>query len=353
MDKESKDFLHTLLMTPSATGSEQQIQAVIRERMKKYADEIKTDLHGNVIVGLNVKAKRRVMLAGHCDQIGLMVRYISNEGYLYVSALGGIDITVLFGSIVTVVTKNGPIDGVIGKKPIHLVRREDRELVSKLEKVWVDIGARDDKHAKELVQLGDPIVFKPNVSYLNDDFIVAPGIDNRVGVFTVMEVLRQCHGKKLNVGLYSVSTVQEEVGLRGAHTSAFTVKPEIGIAVDVTFSTDNPGTEGSQAAPVKLGGGPVILKGPNINPEVENKLTRIAKKSKITTQISVTCRPLGNDSNAIQLSRGGVATASIGIPSRYMHTQVEVCSIKDLTSAVKLLADFIQSISQKDDFTPK
>jgi tetrahedral aminopeptidase len=353
MDKESKDFLYNLLMTPSPTGSEQQIQKLIRERMVNYAEEIRTDLHGNLIVALNTKAKRRVMLAGHCDQIALMVRYISPDGYLYVSALGGIDITVLFGSRVTVVTKKGNINGVIGKKPIHLIKREDRELVSKLEKVWVDIGAKDEKSAREFVELGDPIVFKPEVSYLNDDLIVAPGLDDRVGVFTVMEVMKLCHKKKLNVGLYCVSTVQEEIGLRGAHTSAYSVQPEVGIAVDVTFSTDNPGSEGSQAPPIKLGSGPVIIRGPNINSEVEASMFKIAKKNKINTQVAITSRPLGNDANAIQLSRAGVATGSLGIPSRYMHTQVEVCSLQDLNDSIKLLSNFVQSITPEDDFIPK
>jgi endoglucanase len=321
--------------------------------MKRYADSIETDLHGNVIVALNPKAPRKVMLAGHCDQIGLMVRHITSDGYIYVSALGGIDVGVLHAARVTIHTEKGPVEGLVGRKPIHAQSAEERDKTKNdIDKIWIDIGAKNKKDAEKRVKIGDVATFHLSVVELGDGLISAPGLDDKVGLFVAMEVLRLCSKKKLNVGLYAVSTVQEEVGLRGAMTSAYGINPEVGIAIDVTPSSDNPGNENAKATPCKLGAGPTIVAGPNINPVVEKMLVASAKKTKSPYQISPTTRPLGNDANTIQVARAGVAAASIGIPNRYMHTQAEVCSYKDLELAIKILAHFVTSISSKTDFRP-
>ena len=353
MQKESKDFLYRLLDTPSPTGSEQKIQRVVKERMKKYADLIESDLHGNLIIGLNSKAKRKVMLAGHCDQIGLMVKHISKEGFLYVSALGGIDVGVLFAAHVTVHTKGGPLDGVIGRKPIHLQSADERsKLTLDLDNVWIDIGVKSQKEAQKRVEIGDSVTFKLGVTELASNLVCSPGLDDKAGLFVAMETLRLCAEAKLAVGLYAVSTVQEEVGLRGARTSAFSIDPEVGIAIDVAHSSDNPGNEGPKAVPCKLGAGPSISRGPSTNPVVERMLVAAAKKGKIPYQPAPSAGMLGNDANALQVSRAGVAVASIGIPNRYMHTQSEVCSLDDLENSAKLLAAFVKSINTKTDFKP-
>ncbi len=350
---DSKDFLHSLLLTPSPTGHEQPVQRLVRKRMKDYADSIETDLHGNVICALNPKASRKVMLAGHCDQIGLMVRHISNDGYIFVSALGGIDVGVLHGSRVTVHTDKGSVEGVIGRKPIHAQSAEERDKTKNdIDRIWIDIGAKNKRDAERRVRIGDVATFHLAVLDLGNGLISAPGLDDKVGLFVAMEVLRLCSKKKLNVGLYAVSTVQEEVGLRGAQTSAYGINPEVGIAIDVTHASDNPGNENSKATPCKLGSGPTISAGPNINPVVERMLRDSAKKTKSAFQIAPTTRPLGNDANTIQVARGGVAAAAIGIPNRYMHTQAEVCSYKDLELAIKILAHFVTSITPKTDFRP-
>jgi endoglucanase len=350
---ESKDFLHKLLLTPSPTGAERAIQRIVRDRMKRYADSIETDLHGNVIVALNPKAERKIMLAGHCDQIALMIRYISSDGFLYVSALGGIDVGVLHGARVTVHGIKGPVPGVIGRKPIHAQSGEERDKTKNdIEKIWIDIGAKNKKEAEKLVEIGNSATFELTVLELGDQLISAPGLDDKVGLFVAMETLRVCSQKKLSVGLYAVSTVQEEVGLRGATTSAYAINPEVGIAIDVTHASDNPGNENSKATPCKLGGGPTISSGPNVNPIVEKLLKESAKKTKSPFQLSPSTRPLGNDANTIQIARGGVAAAALGIPNRYMHSQVEVCSYKDLQYAVKILAHFVSSITAKTDFRP-
>lgn len=349
----AKDFLHKLLLTPSPTGAEQRVQRIVRDRMKRYADEIHTDLHGNVIAVLNPKAERKVMLAGHCDQIALMIRHISSEGFLYVSALGGIDVGVLHGAQVTVHGEKGPIPGVVGRKPIHAQSAEERDKTKNdIEKIWIDIGAKNKKEAEKKVSIGDTATFHLSVLEFGDKLVCAPGLDDKVGLFVAMETLRVCASKKLSVGLYAVSTVQEEVGLRGATTSAYGINPEVGIAIDVTHATDNPGNENTKATPCILGGGPTITSGPNSNPVVERMLREAAKKTRSPYQLAPSTRPLGNDANSIQVARGGVAAASIGIPNRYMHSQVEVCSYKDLEHAIKILAQFATSITSKTDFRP-
>lgn len=353
MNKDSKEFLYRLLQTPSPTGFESNIQKVVKDYVKHFAHEIDSDLHGNLFVAINPKAQRKVMLAGHCDQIGLMVKHITKEGFIYVSALGGIDSGVLPGATVVIHTKSGPIKGVVGRKPIHSQSGDERSKMSlDIDKIWIDIGAKDQKEVEKKIELGDPITFSLNILELGNDLISCHGLDDKAGVFIAMEALKLCAKAKLSVGLYAVSTVQEEVGLRGARTSAYRVDPEVGIAIDVTHATDNPGSENTKSVTCKLGSGPAISKGPNTNPVVHKMLMDVAKKNKIPHQLAPSAALLGNDANAIQVSRAGVATASIGIPNRYMHTQAEMCSLKDLENSAKLLAEFVKSINNKSDFRP-
>lgn len=354
MDKESREFLNNLLLTPSPTGFEQPVQNVVRSRMKRFADTIETDLHGNVIAGINTKASRRVMLAGHCDQIGFMVKNISAEGYVYLGALGGIDTGVMFGSHITIYSKGGPVSGIVGRKPIHQQSAEERgHAKADLDKLWIDIGAKTKKDAEKMIAIGDPATFRLEVREMGKDLIISPGLDDKVGLFIAMEALRLCAKAKLKVGLYAVSTVQEEVGLRGAKTAAYRIDPEVGIAIDVTHASDSPASDGHKGLACKLGDGPQIPRGPNINPIVEQRLVAAAKKIKIKYQPSVAPGLLGTDANSIQVSKAGVATSSIGVPNRYMHTQVEVCSLTDLENTAKLLAQFVKDIDAKTDFTPR
>ncbi|MGI6524614.1 MAG: M42 family metallopeptidase [Bdellovibrionota bacterium] len=354
MEQTSKQFLYDLLTTPSPTGFEQKVQKVIKNRMEPYADIIETDLHGNLIVGINTKAERKVMLAGHCDQLGFLVKFISDDGYLYIEQLGGYDPVVLPGSQVTIYTeKKGEIAGVIGRKPIHLQKQEERgQGKITFEDLWVDIGAKNRKDAEKYVTLGDHGTVKLGVTELCNGLICSPGLDDKSGVFVVMEALRLCAKSKLNVALYAVSTVQEEVGLRGARTSAFGIDPEVGIAVDVTFATDNPGIGDKKMAECKLGAGPAFGCGPTSNPIVDKMLVQAAENAKCPYQLTPTGRIICNDSAALQISRSGVAAGSVQIPNRYMHTQVEVCSLKDMENAAKLVAAFVKSIKPSTSFKP-
>jgi len=354
MNQSSRNFLYQLLETPSPTGFEVPIQKVVNKYMQGYADTVETDLHGNLIVGVNTKAKRRVMLAGHCDQIGFMVRHIDKNGFIYVDPLGGIDASVVPGASVTIHSETGQIPGVFGRKPIHQQNQDERvKMKVDLEPMWIDIGARDKKNAENLVAIGDPVTFELVITELENDLICSPGLDDKAGLFIVMEALRLCARAKLNVALYSVSTVQEEVGLRGARTSAYAVDPEIGIAVDVTHASDNPAVTNQKNSPCELGKGPGIYTGPNVNPVVEKSLIDCAKKAKIPYQRLTSSRLLGNDANAMQVNRSGVAAASIGVPNRYMHTQAEICHLKDLENSAKLLAAFVKAIGPRTSFIPR
>ena len=353
MNKESKKFLYRLLETPSPTGFEEDIQKIVKEYAKPFADSIEIDLHGNLIAAINTKAKRRVMLAGHCDQIGFMVRHITKEGYLYVLPLGGIDAGVVYGAHVEIHSKKGKILGVFGRKPIHHQKPDERKnLKIDLDNAWIDIGAKDEKEAKSLVEVGDSITYKLGVNELRQDFITSPGLDNRVGLFVAIETLRIASKQKVPVALYAASTVQEEVGLRGARTAAFSIDPHVGIAIDVTHATDNPGIEDPKAPPIILGKGPAIHKGVNINPVVHRRMVEAADDLKIAHQILPSYYPLGNDANAMQISRGGVAAASIGIPNRYMHTQSEICSLSDLENSAEMIARFCKDLKDNVDLRP-
>jgi len=352
MTPESQEFLKKIVQTPSPPGFEENIQIVVRNYMKTHADLIKTDVHGNVIAIKNPDAPVRVMLSGHCDQIGLLVNYIDPEGFLYVLPLGGWDPQMLIGQRVLLWAESGPIPGVIGKKPIHLLNEEERKKVPKIQDLWIDIGAANKEEAEKLVAVGTPVTVELEYRELFNDLLAAPGTDDKTGMWVVMEALKRADSTKTKCGVYAVSSVQEEVGLRGAKTSAFGIDPHVGIAVDVTFATDCPTIEKKQNGEIKLGAGPVLSRGPNMNTKLVNNLVKVAKENEIPFQMSAEGRITGTDANVIQVNRSGVATALVSIPNRYMHSPVEVVSRKDLDAAADLLARFLETLDPKEDFIP-
>jgi tetrahedral aminopeptidase len=357
MNKESLAFLTSIEETPSVTGYEAPVARIVAQRMKKWADTIETDVHGNLIVCANAGAKTRVMLAGHMDQIGLMVHYISDDGFLHFKAVGGVDAAVLPGSQVTVHTDDGQLPGVIGRKAIHLMKESERHGGAKIDMssdLWIDIGAKDKADAMKRVRIGDVATYKLGLVRLGSDLIASPGLDNKVGTFIVMEALRLAvESKKLKCALYAVATVQEEIGLRGARTSCFGIDPQVSIAVDVTHATDHPAGDKKQSGDIRCGKGAVIERGPNINHVLFDLLRKTAKKKDIPHQFAAAPSATGTDANAMQISRAGTATALIGVPNRYMHTPVEVCSLADLESCAKLLAEAVVQIDEKTDFVPR
>jgi endoglucanase len=356
----SHAFLRKLLETPSPSGYEQRIQDVVREWARSYADEVRTDRHGNVIaVRYPAREKAgptgepaRVMLAGHCDQIALMVQHIDDNGFLYVQPIGGWDMQILLGQNLTVWARDSAIPAVIARRAPHLLNSEERNKVPQFTDVWIDIGAKDRKEAEELVQPGDPVTFALGYRPLRNDLAASPAMDDKVGLWTVMEALRLLHGKSVQVPVYCVSTVQEEIGLRGATTSAYGIHPTIGIAVDVCHATDTPGNDKKQLGDTRVGAGPVLFRGPNISPRVLDRLRDTARNREIEVQVRGTPRATGTDANVMQLTRDGVATGLVGIPNRYMHSPVEVVSLEDLDRAARLLAEFCLDLTPDIDWTP-
>ena len=352
MNKTSEEFLKKLLEAPSPSGFEQPAAAVFVERVKDAVDELITDVHGNVIAVLNPKAKFKFMISGHIDEIGLMITHIDDKGYIYTAQIGGMDPALLVGQRVKVMGAKGEILGVIGRKAIHQMKPDERKKNVEMENIWVDIGANSRKDAEKRVSVGDAIVIDVAWRKLNSDKIVSRAMDDKAGAFVVAEVMRALSKRKLNISVIGVATVQEEVGLRGAITSSYRVNPDAGIAVDVGFASDHPETDPKKMGEVKLGKGPNLHRGANINPVLEKALAKTAKQFKIPVQITAIPRGTGTDANAIQLARGGAATALISIPLRYMHTPVEVLSLKDLDHSIKLLVEFLSAHPAKRDYRP-
>lgn len=352
MRKESFEFLKKLTETISPSGFEEEAVSVWKERARNFVDEVRVDVHGNGIAVLNKAKKPKVMLAGHIDEIGYMVKYIDKEGYIYFSTIGGIDPHLIPGQRIWIKTKKGRVLGVIGKKPVHLLEEEEKKRVAKIEELWIDIGTKDEKETKETVSIGDPAVPAVAFEVLNNEKVVSRGFDDKIGAFIVNETLRLLSRNKPEASVYGVATVQEEIGLRGATTSAYGISPDLGIAIDVTFASDFPGIDKKKVGDIKIGEGPVIARGPNINPKVFDLLVKTARKEKIPYQIEGISKATGTDAKAIQMTRAGVATGLVSIPNRYMHTPVELVSLKDLENASRLLTAVILRISKKTHFLP-
>ena len=352
MNRTSQNFLKSLLEAPSPSGYEQPAAKIWREYVKKHVDKLTGDVHGNSVAVLNPKAKFTFMLAGHIDEIGLMITHIDDKGYIYTAQIGGMDPSLLVGQRVKIITKKGEVFGVIGRKAIHLMKPEERKKSVEMDNVWVDIGASDKKSAEKRVSIGDPIVIDVECRKLDSDKFVSRATDDKAGAYVVAEVMKALSKRDLKICVMGVATVQEEIGLRGAITSTYNVNPDAGFAIDVTFASDHPETDPKKIGTVELGKGPVLHRGPNINPIMEDVLFRIAKQKKIPYQLTAEPRGTGTDANAMQLSRGGAATALISVPNRYMHTPVEVISTKDLDNTVKLIVEYIAAHPANRDYRP-
>ncbi len=345
----SKDFLRSLCTEIGPSGYEMDVARVWRDYVARFA-ETSVDINGNVIAVLNKSADVRVMLSGHIDEIGFMIRYIDKDGFLFFSPIGGIDANLVPGQRVSIKTQKGRVKGVIGKKPIHLMEREELSKCAKIESLFIDIGAKDKEEAEAKVSIGDVAV--PYVEFweLDNGRIVSKALDDRAGAFVVARALELLAGRDIKVGVFAVASVQEEIGLRGARTSAYAIDPAIGIAVDVTFCTDHPGVDEKKIGSISLGKGPVIARGPNINPVLFERLKKTAEDSSIPYQIEGIPRATGTDANSIQISRSGVCTGLVSIPLRYMHTPVEMVEFNDIENSARLLADLIAGLDGDEDW---
>ncbi len=355
MRDESFQFLQALVAAPSPSGYEQPAQRVFRDYIATFA-QVTTDVLGNVtgfVAGAHSELPT-VMLIGHSDEIGFQVKYIDDNGFLYFGAIGGVDPHLTPGKRVKIHTRTGALTGVIGKKPIHLMLEEERKTVVKLDAQYIDIGAGSKLEAQQHVRVGDPVTFAVELQRLLGDRVTSRGFDDKAGSFVVAEVLRLVAAapEKPPVNLYGVSSVQEEVGLRGGTTSSYSIKPDVGICVEVDFCTDQPDVEKKHNGEVGLGKGPIVPRGANINPALFELLAATAEQEKIPLQFTGIPRASGTDANVMQISRGGVATALVKVPLRYMHTPVEVISLADLESCAQLIVAALYRIKGRETFIP-
>lgn len=352
MEAASQEFLRSLLTTPSPSGYERPVQDLVRAYVRTFADEVRSDWHGNVIAGINVGSSRRIMFAGHCDQIGLIVTQVDENGFIYTQPIGGWDPQQLIGQRMTIWSSSGPVPAVIARKAIHLLNEDERKQAVKQQDLWLDIGARNKQEVLESIRIGDAVTLELGYQELRNGLANSPGMDNKTGLWVVIEALRRAKSRSPRCAIFAVSTVQEEIGLRGAQTSAFGIDPHLGIAVDVTHATDCPTIDKRQQGEVAIGKGPVIFRGPNMNPVVSERLIQLCQAAQRPYQLAASGRAQPNDSNVLQICRAGVAVGLVSIPNRYMHSAVEVVSLDDLDHAANLLADFAVSVAESDDFTP-
>ena len=352
-NSKSLKFLEDFMMTSSPSGYEMEAGKVFRSYLSECCDEVKADVLGNSIAVLNPGAKTRVMLAGHYDEIGFQVVYISEDGLIYFRPNGGIDKLNVPSSEVEILTPSGRIPGVIGKKPIHLLKDAERSKALELSDMWIDIGAESKEEALKVVSVGDPIAMRSNFRFVGKNRFYSKGVDDKIGAFIIAETMKALSKRKLNVAVYGVGTVQEEVGTRGVETAAFAIDPQIGFALDVGFATDLPDIPKKQLGDVTLGAGPILTRSCDNNIVLGKIMRKAADAKKIPYQESAAHRATGGtDTAKLQMTRAGVATALISIPNRYMHTPVEICDLRDAYAASKLIAETILSFKGNEEFRP-
>ncbi len=355
MREASLHFLKTLVNTPSPVGHETRGQRVWLDYAKKFADETFSDAYGNCVAVLNKGGGPRIMLAAHADEIAMVVNYIDDNGFIYVRRMGGVDAAITKAQRIVIHTRGGAVKGVVGNVAPHLTKLEGEPKMPKIHDIFIDIGVSSRKEAEQLIRIGDPITLADEFDVLRGDLVVARAFDNRIGTFAVAETLRLLKESKvkLNVEVCAVSNVQEEVGLLGARQIAYSLNPDLALVVDVTHATDYPTVSKTQHGDTRLGKGPAITHGGCNHPEVVKRLEEVAKKKKIPLQHEAMSNSSGTDTDVIFWTRGGIASALISLPNRYMHSPVEVVSLRDLEMIPQLMAAFVQSVKKGEQFKVK
>jgi endoglucanase len=343
-------FLVDLLHARSPSGYEFEAQKVFDQYVKPSADAYANDALGNRLATLNPSGDPVLMFAGHMDELGLIITYVNKDGFIYFDTIGGHDRIMIPGRRVIIRTENGPVKGVTGKRAIHLMDEADRKKVPEIHEIWIDIGAASKKDALDRVAIGDVATYDHDFELIHGTIGTARAFDNKVGAYIVGEtVIRLAeHKKKLQARVVSVATTQEEIGVRGATTAVYSVNPHIAVAVDVGHATDHPDCDNRKYGETKLGGGPIICRGANINPKIYERLVRCAEKLGIPHQFEADPRPTGTDARALQVGRAGVATGLVSIPLRYMHTPSEVVDLQDVENCVRLFVEFSLSLKKGD-----
>ncbi|MEN4017817.1 MAG: M42 family metallopeptidase [Methanobacterium sp.] len=339
------ELLKKLSNAPGVSGFEEEIRKIITDELKDHVDEIEADNMGNIIAVKKGKNGKKIMLAAHMDEIGLMVRFIDKNGFIKFSKIGGINDQMLLNQEVIIHSKKGKILGVIGAKPPHRMKPAEKKKVLEYENMFIDIGASNREEAEELISIGDPVTIKHEFSNLRGNLVTGKAFDNRVGCYVLVEAMKRA---KTSATIYGVGTVQEEVGLKGAKTSAFKINPDMAIALDVTICGDHPGIK-FEDAPAKINKGPAIIltdasgRGTITHPMVKKLLIESAIEEEIPYQLEVS-EGGTTDATAIHLTREGIPTGVLSVPTRYIHTPVEVASLEDIENTIKLLIAAIEKI---------
>jgi endoglucanase len=355
MREKSLKFLQSLVNTPSPVGHEARVQRVWLNYVEQFAEETFSDAYGNCVAVLNKGGGPRIMLAAHADEIALVVNYIDNDGFIYVRRMGGIDPAITKAQRIIIHSRSGPVKGVVGNVAPHLTKSEDSHKLPKIHDLFIDIGVNSRADAEKRVRVGDPITLTDEFDVLNGDLVVGRAFDNRIGLFAVAETLRLLKESKvkLHAEVCAVSNVQEEVGLLGARQIAYSLKPDVAVVIDVTHATDYPTVSKIQHGDIRLGSGPAVTHGGCNHPEVVARLEQVAEKKKIPLQHEAMSSTSGTDTDVIFWTRGGIASALVSLPNRYMHSPVETVHLKDLEMIPELLAGLAQSVGKNEVFKVK
>ena len=348
-------FLKKLLDTPGPSGFESAPARLWREEARGFAT-VRGDVAGNSLAEVaGSGGGPTIMLAGHIDEIGVIVTYVDDQGYAYIAPIGGWDPQVLVGQRLRFLGRGGDVFGVVGKRPIHLMKPEERDKASKMTDLWVDVGATSKAEAEARIAVGDPGVIDSRTMDFPNGRLVSRSIDDRIGAFVVLEALRRYAERPGAARVVAVATTQEEIAWRGggALVGASGLNPQMALVVDVTFATDHPGIEKKEVGDHKLDSGPVLSRGSIISPVVFELLRSTADGQEIPYTVHAAGRDTSTDADAIHLAREGVATALVSVPNRYMHSPNEMVSLADLDRTATLLAETCRRVTAETDFTER
>lgn len=343
---DAPEFLVDLLNARSPSGYETEAQAVVDQYVQPKADSYRKDSLGNRIATLSAKDGPTLLMTGHMDELGLIIKYVDDKGFLFFDTVGGFDLTTISGRRVSILTHDGIVKGVTGRRAIHLLSAEERKKIPEKHNLWIDIGAKDKQDALKRVQIGDVAIYDHAFEMMNGSIGIARAFDNKVGCYVVCETLRRLADERdaLQAGIISVATSQEEIGCRGARAVAGGVKADFAIAVDVGHATDHPECDNRRFGEFKLGSGPIITRGANVSPVMFRKLVEVAKAANIPYQVEADPRPTSTDGRELQMAPGGMPTAIVSVPLRYMHTPSEVVDLQDVENTVRLLTAYAKAL---------
>lgn len=355
LNPEAENFLRRLLQAPGPSGFETRAARVWREQATSYGAELSIDAVGNSFAVFNPGGSPTILLVGHLDEIGVIIQYIDDDGFLSISCIGGWDPQVLVAQRIRFLSRDGDVVGAVGRKPVHLIKAKDREKASLITDLWVDIGATSRADAERLVAVGDPGVIDSPIVDLANRRIISRSIDNRVGAFTVLEAARRYAERPGAARVVALGATQEEIGAHGggALAGGRRISPAMALVVDVTFATDDPDAQKKELGLHKIGGGPVISRGGILSPVVFGLLTTAARTAEIEHTIQANPGTTGTDADALVHAGSGVAVGLVSIPNRYMHSPNELVSLDDLDRCAELLAVTARAVTPATDFTKR